>query len=794
MTIIIMIISVLFACLCVLVPGWGAMQILMARGFRFRSDALSMALSSFAFGVHVNALLFLFCWVLVSPEHPLLLASILIAINACITGAGWYFARGSRIALDLPMLVMMATGISIGLFAVFRFPSSLDSVQVLQVQNYLLGRAGGQLMTEGAISRVSSFLFGGLEVPTQSGFAGLMLIPSLLQTDMPVATVAAGGKVLLLTLAALVSLYAARQFKIKFVLLGAALILSNMIFSKFGLYGLFATGKDSIFAMIMALASLSAVIDADDDANEPGLYLSAAILLGAIAVPYLMVFWALYFVLSGGKVLRQAGRLAAWGIYPLILGVIGVRAAFAEPGAIHLGLLPALVIGVLLVWLVNLAALRWKGYAIEFSRWAWIALALLPSLCLLGIWIAMPVTGKIIMGYDETGPITQAFAPLDGKMSAWDFLLSMYPTNNPWISVGAVILSGVAPLLSARFRTPFYLALFTFVPAATLFAVLNVKFNIPLLPHFNLWDITRDAVQWCLGVFGIILVQSGVRAVMDRWNLLNVQPVIVTATVFVVGFWASLGEYRSALGRAPVITASGGFADPNSAAAMDYTWRAGRNSVVYVSKDSDFALDFYSYQMFGPAQLQYFDRSQLSSSSAPEQLFFASSGDLRLILEAATEGGSSGYVKFVSENGYIIKLANDGKAELDTSALPPVVAKLEGAYAVEVAGDKRFRWVPQRTELILMSLGNPNRELCSILGFINGRAEEKLRVHLKGNALDLEVEVPPSADFAAPAEVEICVSGGADGVAKLELTANTPARQFPGDAREIAYGIVWPIR
>lgn len=792
MTVTIMVVAILFACLCVLLPGWGLKQILLARGMHFRQDALSTVLSSFSLGVHINAILFLVCWVLVAPTHPMVLSAILIAFNVGVILLGWYVSRGNYAALDRPTLVMLVVGAGIGLFAALRFPSSLDSVQVLQVQNYLLGRTGGQMIAEGAMSRLASFLFGGLEVPTQSGFAGLMLIPSLLQTHMPVATVAAGNKVLLLVLAALVSLYVARQFRIKFILIGAALIFANMLFSKFGLYGLFSTGKDSIFSMVMALASLSAVMDAEDDANEPGLYLSAAILLGAIAVPYLVVFWALYFLLSGGGLLRQAGKLAAWTLYPLVLGVIGVRAAFAEPGAIHIGLLPALVIGTLLVWIVTLFATRWRGYAIRFSPRTWTALAFLPSLCLLGIWIAMPVTGRIIMGYDAAGPITEAFAPLDGKMSAWNFLVSMYPVNNQWISIAAVLLSGLAPLLSVKFRTPFYLALFTFVPAATLFAVLNVKFDVPLLPHFNLWDITRDAVQWCLGVFGFLLVLSGARAVTERLQLTNVRPVLIAGVIFLAGFHFNFGEYRSALGRAPAITESGGFEDPISAAAMDFTWREGRNSVVYVSRDSDFARDFYSYQMFGPAQLKYFDPADMVS--VPEQLYFSSSRDLGQILKSAADRRSSGFVKTVSEEGYIVKLFNNGKAEFDASAVPSVIAKLAGAYGVEAAGGRGFRWVPQQSELTLTSHRNVNRRFCSNLGFINAWADKDLRIHLKGNTLDMEFRVPPDADFSTPAEVEVCVSADEYGVAKLDLAANSPARQFPGDSRAIAYGIVWPVQ
>ncbi|MBO9170455.1 hypothetical protein [Rhizobium sp. L245/93] len=766
-------------------------QILSARGLRFRDDVPSAVLSSFSLGVHINAILFLLCWVFAAPRHPLLLACILIAVNFSITLIGWFLSRSRSLLLEGPTLLMLVAGTMIGLFAAFRFPSSLDSVQVLQVQNFLLGRTGGQMIGEDAASRLASFLFGGLEVPTQSGFAGLMLIPSLLQMQMPVATIAAGNKVLLLVLAALVSLYVARQLKIKFLLLGAALILANMVFSQFGLYGLFSTGKDSIFAMTMALASLSAVIDAEDDTNEPGLYLSAGILLGAIAVPYLIVFWSIYIVLSGGRLLRQAGRLAAWSTYPLILSIIGVRAAFAEPGAMHAGLLSALMIGALLVWILNFSASRWRGFGIEFSPRVWTAMAFLPSLSLLGIWLAMPVIGRIIIGYDKAGPIIEAPAPLDGKMSAWDFLLSMYPTNNHWISIAAVLLSGAAPILSVRFRSPFYIALFAFVPATTLFAVLNVKFNIPILPHFNLWDITRDAVQWCLGVFGFILVLCGVRAVLARLGLADEKAVLAAGALFVTGLFFNLGEYRRELGRPPTITPSGGFADPISALAMDFTWREGRNSAVYVSKDSDFARDFYSYQMFGPAQLRYFDPSETSDAS--EQLYFASSGDVGTILKTAAARKSSGFVKPISEEGYVIKILNDGKAELDESAIPPLAAKISGAFGVEISLGRQFRWVQQQSELTLISRQNADRQLCFNLEFVNAWTDKNLRINIKGNALDMEFAVPPDANFSSPAKEDVCVLADENGVAKVNLSASTPARQFPGDVRNIAYGIIWPV-
>lgn len=788
MTISIVIIGILFAVFGVVLPGWGLKQILSTRGMHFRSDTLSTILSSFALGVHINAILFLAAWTFAPLDHPISVAAALITLNLAVTIAGWFSAKDVHLSRDPAAVVMLAMGCVIGVFAAYRFPSTLDSIQVLQVQNLILGRAGGQLVADGStVTKLWHFFFGGIDVPGQSGFAGLLFVPSLLRVDMPVVTVAAANKVLLFVLAAFVSLYAVRQFRIKPVLLGATLVFANMALSKFGLYGLFETGKDSIFALLMALASMAASLNAADEQNEPGLYMSSAILLGAISVPYLMMFWALYFLFSGGAILKRSYRLAAWAIGALMISVVGMQASFARHG-----LVPALALGVFILWGMKIFE-RWtRGRSFKINTQTGIVLGFIPLLCFFGIWLVMPIVGRIVIGFENGIPITESYAPLDGKMSAAYFLLGMYPMNNRWLAVAIVLLSSISPILSPRLRTPFLLAFFSFLPVTTLFALLNVKFNISLLSHFNLWDITRDAVQWCLGVFGVLLTILGLQARSDRFRSIPALPVLVATVIFVIGTSLNYQEHLQLLRGKPMVTRSGGFDNPVSAAAMDFTWREARNSAVYVSKESPFARDFYSYQMFGARKFDYFDALVVSTES--EQVFLANNRDLALVLRVTETKRSSGFVQAVADDAYMIKAVNDGKGELDLGGVPPTIVSIAGAYDIEAGTQGSFRWVSPQSALTITRLRNPGQVFCTKLRFINAWSSVDLRVRIEGGTANVEVPIARGADFATPAEVSICAATDSLGLANLRLVSDQPHQHFPNDSRNIAYGLIWPVQ
>ncbi|MDK4743673.1 hypothetical protein PH547_33015 [Rhizobium sp. CNPSo 3464] len=786
-------IGVFSALICVMLPGWGLKQFLRTRGMKFRDGQASALLSSFALGVHINAIIFLGCWTFANPAHPLHIAAIIVAINLLIALVGIRLAPRSQITIDAPLFVLAALGIIIGVFAAIRFPNTLDSVQIFQVQKFMLGWDGGYQITGGPSARLFHLFFGGLEIPTQAGFGGLTLIPALLLWSLPVATAAAANKILLFSLAAVVSLYSARRFGFNYTLLAAAIIFCGLTLSQFGLYGLFSTGKDSAFAILMALASLAALADDESEAvtNEPGLFMSAAILLGAVVVPFLMIFWAFYVAFSGGRMLSRAARQAIWCIYPLIVGIIGVHAVFATPDSHFVSLLPALVAGFVGTLILLLIANRVRGRSLLVAEKFSYGFALVPALCVSVIAAIMPVTGHIITGYQNGLPITASYPPLDGITTARDFLLSMNPANNSWLCVFALASIVVTPILSRKFRTPFYLAFFCFLPATALFALLNVKLGLHLLPDFNLWDISRDTVQWYLGAFGAVYALIGAYALLYRVPVANLASLAITIFVIAGGLAKDHQELSSTLSLLPTVTASGGSSNPITAVAMDFIWREARNSTVYISTDSPFEEGFNGYYLFGPKRVEHFDPKFIGTEK--EQAFLTSATDMVKVLQPSTTMHGSGYVQPVGDNAFMIKLVNDGKSAMDLRAVPEMLVNTAGAYAIETVENTSFRWASRTVKIDLIRPKYASDDYCPTLKFVNVWGDPDLAIQIQTAAESKKITVPKGANFVEPSKTTTCLHFDENGAASINLTANNGEREFPNDARKIAFGLLWPI-
>ena len=791
MTVEILLIGMFSALICVMLPGWGLKRLLTAGGMRFRDDQVSSLLTAFALGVHINSIIFLTCWTFVDPAHPVQLALAIVAVDVVIGLAGVWFARLPRLTVNTPLILFVGIGIALGIFAAVQFPSTLDSVQIQHLQQYVFGTMGGHVTADNPSTQLGALLLGGLAVPTQPGFGGITLVPALLAWAMPTATTAAANKVLLFVLAAVVSLYAARRFEMHYVLLGATLLLANMMMSKFGLYGLFATGKDSIFSLLMAVASVAALAGEDDDgaANEPGLFMSAAILLGAVAVPYLMVFWALYFVFSGGAVMRSATRQAVWCIYPLAIAIIGVRGIFAEPGARHISLLTALIAGVFAVSVLALVTRLLDGRKFAVKDRYRDLFAGIPLLCVAGIWLVMPVIGHILVDIKDGVPVTVGYPPLDGEMTAADYLMAMYPMNNLWLSVVVVACITLAPLVSKRMRTPFFLALFGFLPATTLVAFLHVKLELNLLPDFNLWDISRDTIQWCMGAFGALLAIVGVGSLLERYPRAATFAVPAVSLVFAIGALDNYRYYAWIYQQSPTNTASGGYANSVAAKAMDLIWREARQGSVYVSQSSPFAADFNFYQMYGAKKLRYFDAEVIGTEN--EQIFFVSALDMATILQKADAAQYSGFVQALGEDAYAIKLIADTKGGFDTQDFPETIVGFTGTYDTEAAGSVQFRWATQEVKVTLIRTRNRNANYCPTIKFVNSWGYPDLAIEVASGKDKSTVQVPEGASLTAPAEHRVCLDFTAGPTATVSLKANQPARQFPNDSRNIAFGLIW---
>jgi hypothetical protein len=775
-------VALLFCTVGVLLPGSGARAILSCYGFiRLRDDPVSRLLVNFSFGVHLNALIFLICWTFVPAKHALFAALVMLgaASSVAVYVISFGVERPSKQKIQTSLVFMLVLGCAVGLFAAFNFPSSLDSLQVLQVQQFILGSGGGQSFDGGWAARLLALLLGGIPIPAQSGFAGLLFIPSLLQLSLPVATVGAANKIILLALAAVVSLYAARQIKSPISTLAAVFLFFTLIVSQFGLYGLFLTGKDSIFSVLMSIATISALASNEEEASdEPGIFMSAGILLGAVSVPYLLVFWFLFFVCAPRKNLEKCLRQAWWCLIPLTIAVVSVREAFAQPGALKVALGPALALGI-----VALAALSFflkMGVHRASKLFASTKLvALLPVACVVAVAFILPVTGGDLHGHG-------AAAPLDGKTSASDYIFVLYGNNNAGLALLCVLLMCAGPILSNKLRTPWAIALLGFLPATSLFAFAHVKYHWHLLPMFNLWDISRDTIQWYAGAAGGLISLAATLALFSatgkRWAGL-----LVVAAVFFLTLPSSFAYFVGPWTTKPTLTSTGGFYEPVSAKAFDLIWRDARGVPVYVAADSPLNVNFYSYQMFGPLSVNRFSIDVVGTSD--RQILLVAAKSIPPVLAAAASQGLSGWVRKLGDDAYAVALIKDGRSHMDLVHLQRFSVEYSGAYAPEQSGGVDFRWMGQKSSMRVYRLLGSGLD-CVVLKFVPAWPEPEQEVTITTTGETRLLKVPKESTFGMPHVEKVCLQFDKDGKGELDLNAKEPGRSFPGDSRSIAFGLL----
>ncbi|MFT4436980.1 hypothetical protein ACMX25_26830 [Caballeronia sp. 15715] len=783
--------SALSGVLLVLFPGWGAKQILVKFGLRWQSDSASAILTSFSLGIHVNALMFLFCWVFVSGS-PSTIGISLLVLDIAIGCSGLIF-KGSVGPVRSSLWAMIMLGLVVGEYASFQFPNVLDSVQILEVQQYLQGWVGGVAAFPTVLARAYHILLGGMTVPTQPGFAGLIFIPSLLQPNLPVATSAAGMRVILFALAAVVSDYAAKQFGFRPRVAAALLILANLVFSHYGLYGMFFVGKDSIFAVLLAIASVAAIYNTDPDSNEPGLFMSAAVLLGAVVVPYLLLFWAIYFFVSPWTTARRVFRQAIWCVYPLTIAVVGVRAAFAAAGSHVIGLLPAFIaeITVLAIAAYTFRKLRYEE--VEAPQWWRFVLACIPAVSIIGIVLLLPAKAHIIQGYRGTAPVVMSYPPLDGVMTAFGYFYKMTPMNNPWLSTVAVIMCGLAPLVIKRFRSPFFIALFAFLPTSAFLVLIHLRLGLHILPDFNIWDVTRDTVQWYVGAFAAIIALIGLAAIGERLSpAASVLVVPVAAALFLVGVQANFKYFAWLLNQPVTMTSSGGYLDAPTARASDFLWREARGELVFVSQESALGTTFPIYQMYGARRVAYFSDESLSTSSKKSIVYLVNGKDAKKAVEFGSQNHADVDVLGLSSDSYIVHLKFDGGAKLTATDVPKLSVGIdESAYPIEHAQGRTFRWIGPDSKLTLNSILGGGEQTCVDLQLINPWGDKSLSATITTSREQQTVDVPFDATFANPLTKQVCLSL-ADHDETIEVKSNKPAQHFPDDYRNISFGLVWP--
>jgi hypothetical protein len=777
--------------LLIFFPGWGIKQILAKFGVKWEEGLDSAILTSFGLGVHLNALMFLMCWVFVDPALGRELGIFLVLVNVAIGAAGWLVKRPISES-NYALWILIILGVLIGEYAVIQFPNVIDSAQALQVQQYLLGSSGGWTAFPAILSRGYYFLMGGMPVPAQPGFAGLIFIPSLLQLNLPVATVAAGAKIVLLVIAAVASYYAARRFSFTPRALAALLIFASLLFSHFGLYGMLSFGKDSLFAVIMALTAVCAVYEAKLNANESGLFMSSAILLGAVAVPFLLMFWAIYFVASFGKNFWQVVRQAAWCICPLVISVVGVRAIFATPGSHAIGLLPTFITAIVLLIVVSYLA-RWIGHErrIETPKWWLIVLAVIPAACIIAIAFALPAEA-IIVGHGGAEEIPIARVPLDGKMTAWGYFHALSPMNNPWVSTLALLVCAALPIFFKRFRSPFFVALFSFLPATAITALIHLKLNLHILPNFNIWDITRDTVTWYVGAFSAIVAIWGMLAVTEQFST-RYRHVAVPAMslIFLIGLYGNYKYFHWLISQPVTWTSSGGHLDKSTAIATDYLWRNARGEPAFISQS---VFDGYDgvFQVFGPSSMEHFSERSLIVPKNKAAVYFVNGHEARKVVDFARKENAKIDLRGIGEEAYIVNVKFNGISSLSHIGIPKISAGIDGSvYSVEHTQGKTFRWIGASTKLSLSSILSHDEKTCVLIQLVNPWGDKSLSATFSSAHESRTVIVPYDATFVNPFSTELCVPLQ-EGEAVIDLRSNKPSQRFPNDPREISFGLIWP--
>lgn len=770
-----------FCVVGILLPGSGIATLLSTRQLiSVKSDPVSRLLVNFSFGVHVNALIFLICWIFF-PAKSALAAALGMLAAAAISAA--YLSWRHRDAKWRPnnlLIFAVILGGTTGSFAAFNFPTTLDSLQVLQLQQFLLGTTGGQIVSGGWVDRISAFFFGGMHIPAQSGFAGLIFLPSLLQPALPVVTVAAANKILLLPLAAVISLYVSRQLKAPFPAISTILIFTTLVVSQFGLYGLFMTGKDSIFSVLMSIATIAALVSSDDKLHdEPGIFMSAGVLLGVVSIPYLLMFWAIFFACAPKENLRRSLKQAWWCIIPLTIAVVSVREAFPHAGALKISLGLTLAIGIsglaCTTYFLRRAQVPSPGRS---ERPVWIG-ALLPLACVVAIAAILPVMGGELHG--KSAP-----APLDGKTGAFDYVFLLYGNNNAGITVLAILALGLGPLMSPSLRTPWSIALFGFLPATSLLVFMHVKYQWNLLPIFNLWDISRDTVQWYAGAIGSVIILTAFSSLFNSRWLRWIGPITLTVA-FAIALPSSLPYFIGPWTTRPTLTPSGGFYESISAKAFDVVWREGRGLPIYISEHSLFNENRASYQMYGPQSIDSFNLGLVGEH--PRQILFIGAKDVFAVLAAATTQKSSGWVRRLGHDAYAVSLVKDGRSQMILNNLESFSVEYEGAYAPELAGAVPFRWMQQNAKLRVYRLSTASPS-CVTLKFSMAWSEPLQKIRITAGSESRTVALAEGTSFTTPHSERICLQFDSAGKADVELSASDPGRSFPGDGRIIAFSLL----
>lgn len=575
------IVGVCFSMVQVLGVGLALQALLMRQGIGRPPGSTWALLQALALGFYLQAICAI-AWQLSGLSYSMAIALLTVAIGLCVIAAALVYARQelreliAEIVHDGTLMWLSLAGFLVGTAALIQFPHVLDSGQNIWTQTVL---------SSGVATASSAML----------GYSGLVLPLGRFFEQIPLVTVAATYKPLLVMIAGVTACHAVTCLGLRWRALSSILLLALMLYSRFGMQGLMNLGKDSIYGILFSMAFMTSLCAPPERRNNlaPALFFVVAGTLGVIAVPYMLMAYALWLFLAS-----KEDR--AWETLPAMYAVglpitPTVIAGFLQlsPPLVFIGYVAAGAVGYLLYQNADFSKLRAMIGTAAPSIGPW-----LPVGFMVACYFMLPFELAFPVWQNADGSlVTEVRPPLDGKTSF--FTLLTEERTQTYTVLGGWIAAAVIGFTPAGRRSAGLLAMAAMPFAILCAALIRLHLKLPLVSDFNVWDLMKDVPLWYGGpLFGLLAIVGAQQIIpqslhIPRWAWI--------ALACLIGILALRGVVREPrLRLQPVtFTSIGGYQHKDMAGLSEAMWHNLRGATVI----SDMRLDvskqyFYSFQMY----------------------------------------------------------------------------------------------------------------------------------------------------------------------------------------------------
>lgn len=600
------IVGVCFSMVQVLGVGLALQALLMRQGIGRPPGSTWAMLQALALGFYLQAICAI-AWQLSGLSYSMAIALLTVAIGLCVIAAALVYARQelreliAEITLDRTLMWLSLAGFLVGTAALIQFPHVFDSGQNIWTQTVL---------SSGVATSSSAML----------GYSGLVLPLGRFFEQIPLVTVAATYKPLLVMIAGVTACHAVTCLGLRWRTLSSILLLALMLYSQFGIQGLISLGKDSIYGILFSMAFMASLCAPPERRNHlaPALFFVVAGTLGVIAVPYMLMAYALWLSLAPKEE-------RAWETLPAMYAVglpitPTVIAGFLQlsPPLVFIGYVAAGAVGYLLYQNADFSKLRAMIGTAAPSIGPW-----LPVGFMVACYFMLPFELAFPVWQNADGSlVTEVRPPLDGKTSF--FTLLTEERTQTYTVLGGWIAAAVIGFTPAGRRSAGLLAMAAMPFAILCAALIRLHLKLPLVSDFNVWDLMKDVPLWYGGpLFGLLAIVGAQQIIPQGRALLpTTANVVLAAAVIAVAGCLTAGFLLFNLVKDPRIrlrwvtfTSIGGSQDRDMASLSEAMWHNLRGTTVFVDMRLYTGRKyFYSFSMYEVAPLAF------DPSSLPEVL------------------------------------------------------------------------------------------------------------------------------------------------------------------------------